>query len=117
MASKLLERQFEFMQMLPRLIDYAHKLGYQVTIGDAYRDPRVFGAHGQSSNTPVAYGSHKSCHKLRLAIDLNLFKDGKMLTRSEDHEPLGLYWESLGGSWGGRFGDGNHYSLSWEGSK
>jgi len=30
---------------------------------------------------------------------------------------LGLYWESIGGSWGGRFGDGNHFSLEHEGRR
>ncbi len=49
----------------------------------------------------------------RLAIDLNLFRDGRYLETTEDHAPLGLFWESLGGTWGGRFRDpdGNHYSL------
>ena len=30
---------------------------------------------------------------------------------------LGEYWESIGGSWGGRFNDGNHYSLEHNGVK
>jgi len=30
---------------------------------------------------------------------------------------LGEYWESIGGSWGGRFGDGNHYSLKYKGRR
>ena len=56
-----------------------------------------------------------SLHYIRLAIDLNLFEAGKYLRSSKDHAVLGLYWESLGGSWGGRFGDGNHYSLEHKG--
>ena len=50
-------------------------------------------------------------------IDLNLFRGGKMLTTTEDHRPLGEWWESHGGAWGGRFADGNHYSLEHEGLK
>ena len=27
------------------------------------------------------------------------------------HGEVGEFWESLGGSWGGQFNDGNHYSI------
>lgn len=91
--------QARFAHMAALLILHAEQLGYEVTLGDAYRDPR----------TP--YGSSNSNHRVRLAIDLNLFKDGIYLTETKDHEPLGEYWESIGGSWGGRFDDGNHYEL------
>lgn len=30
---------------------------------------------------------------------------------------IGEYWESIGGAWGGRFNDGNHYSLGHGGRK
>jgi len=30
---------------------------------------------------------------------------------------LGEYWEGMGGSWGGRFSDGNHFSLTHNGVK
>lgn len=91
------DQQREFARMVPRLIDKAHELGFEVTLGDAYRDPRC------------PYGSKSSRHKSRLAIDLNLFREGRYLTETRDHEPLGLWWESVGGIWGGRFEDGNHY--------
>jgi len=57
----------------------------------------------------LLYGDFKGKTK-RLAIDLNLFKDGEYLTDTEDHRFLGEFWESLGGTWGGRWDDGNHYS-------
>ena len=109
----LLSKQSQFARMVPRLIDKAFELGYEVTLGDAYRDPRLFGAVGVKQG----YGHSKSCHKLRLAIDLNLFRNGKFLSSSEDHRALGEWWESQGGTWGGRFNDGNHYSLEYEGMK
>ena len=99
--------------MVARLIDKAFELGYEVTLGDAYRDPRLHGGIG----VKMGYGHPKSCHKLRLAIDLNLFKNGKFLTTTEDHRQLGEWWESIGGTWGGRFNDANHYSLEHEGMK
>lgn len=99
--------------MVARLIDQATAMGYEITLGDAYRDPRVFGAIGQRQG----YGHPKSAHKHRLAIDLNLFRGGQFLSSSEDHRPLGEWWEAQGGTWGGRFDDGNHYSLEHEGVK
>ncbi len=107
----LRNKQVEFSRMVSRLISKAFELGYEVTLGDAYRDPRLHGEVG----TKMGYGHSRSCHKLRLAIDLNLFKDGKFLTTTEGHRELGEWWESIGGTWGGRFDDANHYSLAHEG--
>ena len=107
------DKQEKFSQMVAHLILHAANIGYGVTLGDAYRDPRVFGEVG----TKKGYGRSQSNHKVRLAIDLNLFKDGRYLTETEDHQPLGEYWESIGGSWGGRFNDGNHYSLEYNGRR
>ena len=109
----LREKQSKFARMVADLIVRAHELGYEVTLGDAYRDPRLHGGIGVKKG----YGHSKSCHKLRLAIDLNLFKDGQFLQTSDDHKPLGEWWEAQGGTWGGRFHDGNHYSLEHEGMK
>lgn len=93
-------QQAEFARAVPRLIDKAFSLGFEVTLGDAYRDPRC------------PYGSKTSKHRCRLAIDLNLFKDGKYLKETEDHALLGEWWESIGGIWGGHWDDGNHYEWS-----
>ena len=98
----LRKKQSEFVHMVSLLIAYAYQNGYELTFGDAW-----------------AKDGHKinSQHYIRLAIDLNLFRDGKWLSKTEDHAELGEFWEMIGGSWGGRFGDGNHYSLEHEGRK
>ena len=57
----LRERQSEFAALVPRLIDKAIELGYQVTLGDAFRDWRVHGSIG----TKMGYGHSKSVHKVR----------------------------------------------------
>lgn len=101
----LRQKQSKFCKMIALLILHAEALGYELTFGDAYRDPRV------------TYGHKKSLHRKRLATDLNLFKKGKYLTGTESYRPLGEYWESIGGSWGGRFKDGNHFSLEHGGVK
>ena len=107
------QKQRNFTMMVSILIQYAYEQGYEMTLGDAYRDPRVHGAVGSKES----YSSSQSLHKSRLAIDLNLFRDGKYLTATEDHKPLGEFWESIGGTWGGRFNDGNHYSMEHQGRK
>lgn len=107
------EKQRKFTSMIAKLITFAYANGYELTFGDAFRDPRVHGDLG----TKLGYGAAKSVHKLRLAVDFNLFKDGKLLQTTPDHKQLGEYWESLGGAWGGRFEDGNHYSLEHDGLK
>ena len=92
-------RQFEFMRMLGLLIQRAYEYGYELTGGDLWA--REHDGHHIKG----------SFHYDRLAIDLNLFKDGKYLEETESYRPLGEYWESIGGSWGGHWDDGNHYSL------
>ena len=98
----LRQKQSRFVRMVGLLIDYAYLQGFELTFGDAY-----------------ALTGHKenSLHGKRLAIDLNLFRNGEYLTTTEAHLPLGEFWERIGGTWGGRFStpDGNHYSLEHEG--
>lgn len=107
------QKQRRLPLMHAHLIINAYALGYEMSYGDAYRDPRVFGKMGESKG----YGHPSSCHKLRLAEDFNLFRNGIWLKNTEDHRQLGEMWESMGGTWGGRFNDGNHYSLEHEGHK
>lgn len=107
------QKQRKFTEMISRLIAFAYGQGYELTFGDAYRDPRAHGQVGEKKS----YSSANSLHKERLAVDFNLFKDGKYLSRTEDYKPLGDYWESIGGTWGGKFSDGNHFSIEHGGRK
>lgn len=96
----LRQKQSKFARMAALLIQFAYEQGYEVTFGDAWAGGR--------------YGHVKgSFHYKRLAIDLNLFRAGHYLSATKSHKPLGEFWEQMGGTWGGRFGDGNHYSY-WE---
>ena len=102
------------MRLLPRLIDYAHQQGYALRGGELWRPPEQ-----AALNAKTGKGIANSLHIDKLAIDLNLFRHGKFLARSEDHKPLGEFWESLHAlcCWGGRWGDGNHYSITHGGRK
>jgi hypothetical protein len=103
------EQQSKFAHMAALLILHAIELGYEVTLGDAYRDPRLHGEFGVKKG----YGEAKSYHKQRLAIDINLYRNGVYLDKTTDHAQLGAWWKDQGGTWGGDFKtpDGNHYSL------
>ncbi len=99
-TERLRQRQSRFVRMIALLIIEADRLGFELSFGDSYAQI------GHTSN---------SLHYRRLAFDLNLFKNGKWLKSTKDHRVLGEYWESIGGSWGGRFADANHYSLKHQG--
>jgi len=109
------EKQELFMELLPHLLIFARARGYTLRGGDLFRDPRVHGDFGDRYEG--SYSKARSVHKLKLAIDLNLFKDEKYLTETADHEPLGIFWERLHPlcRWGGRWNDGNHYSIEHNG--
>lgn len=113
--SELLKRQKLFMRLLPKLLNHIHELGYECTIGDGFRDPRVFGRIGDA----IGYGHASSAHKRRLAIDIHLFRGDEYCSRTEDHAVLGEYWKSLDPlcRHGGDFldPDGSHYSIEYEG--
>lgn len=113
----LREKQSLFVRLVARLIDKATELGYELTFAEAYRTPEQSYINAQKGT-----GIANSLHTQRLAIDLNLFKDGVWLPRTEDHRELGEWWEKQSTpeyecAWGGRFRDGNHYSIAHNGRK
>lgn len=113
----LREKQSLFVRLTANLIIQASAMGYELTFGEAYRSKEE-----AARLAKAGLGIKTSLHTSRLAIDLNLFKDGKYLTLTEAHRPLGEWWEAQSNKdyeccWGGRFGDGNHYSLAYGGRK
>lgn len=83
--------------MVALLILFAYEQGYTLSFSDAF---------ARDGHKPDSF--HYRC----LAVDFNLFQDGEFLTQTEDYRELGEFWESLGGSWGGQWNDGNHYSYT-----
>lgn len=117
----LRERQSLFVKLVADLIQYAYReLGYELTFGETWRSPDE-----AKRNAEQGEGIANSLHCQRLAIDLNLFIDGKYCADSESHRPLGEYWKKLHPlcRWGGDFRDKNgnpkpdgcHYSVTHEG--
>ena len=108
------EKQQLFTVMIGRLILWADEHGFRLTFGEAYRTPEQ-----AKLNAKKGSGIVNSLHTQRLAVDFNLFINGKYETDSAKYLPLGEFWESIGGTWGGRFSrpDGNHFSLEHNGVK
>ena len=115
MTESLSQKQRRFTRLQGELIAWAFENGYELTDGDAYRDPRVHGALGEKKG----YGHKDSGHKNRLGRDYNLFINNKYCASTEDYKPLGEKWESMDNDarWGGRFADGNHFSFEHNGVK
>ena len=106
--------QNEFVKTVVRFLTWLDINGYVVTFGEAYRPPwacKVYAENGQ--------GIEDSLHTERLALDLNIFKNGNLLTSVEDLKIVGEVWEGFSTqelvfNWGGRFlrTDADHFSMS-----
>jgi len=103
----LRQKQSRFAFLISKLIHYAYLNGYEFTFACAYHVPCK--KCGEYEHSEVSF------HKQRLAFDLNLFKDGKWLSKGTEPgwQLLGKYWESLDPkcSWGGHWNDANHFSF------
>jgi len=113
----LSQKQQAFSVLVARLILHASEQGYGLTFGEAYRSPEEAARLSRTGD-----GIKNSLHIDRLAVDLNLWIDGVYQSTTDAHRPLGEWWEAQSTpeavcAWGGRFGDGNHYSVEHGGRK
>lgn len=118
-APTLHQKQTHFAHLLPLLIQQAEALGYEVTVGEAWRSEAMAKTLPTKWYADHGKGIAASLHIQRLAIDLNLFKNGKFLTKTDDYKMLGDWWVKQTTNdyictWGGNFTklpDGNHFSV------
>lgn len=109
------EARCAFSRQLARLCVWIETQGYEFAFDEVTE--RVTGKDPTSDHRPG------SLHHVGLAADLLLYKDGKYLMDTKEYEWLGVKWEMMGLEanlplrWGGRFKDGNHFSLEWQGKK
>ena len=98
---KLSQKQQVFSRNIASLIQFATSKGYGLTFGHAWRSQ-------EEQERLLKEGKTKtmaSNHLLRLAVDFNVFIDGKLCYEWDKLQPLGNYWESLhpqnrwGGDW------------------
>ena len=92
------------------LIIEINKRSFTCTFGEAFRTTEQ-----AEWNAARGIGIKDSLHCKRMAIDLNLFKDGVYCADTESWRQFGEYWESLNtlNRWGGKFSkpDGNHVEM------
>lgn len=135
----LRETQVLFARLLPSLITWCFDNGYEVVLGEVQRSDEqaeinALKFEGRTQvvelvkkdfpmlaqkilNNGKNNGIRGSLHELCCAIDLKLFFEGVYLKNTEDYRTAGEYWESLGGTWGGHFNDGGHFSIAYGGKK
>ena len=108
---RLSEQQIKFLKMVTQLLNHfipiieAMDMGIKVT---------EWNRTIEQQKQYVAEGSSKTLHSkhlIGLAVDLAIIDNGKFLRKHQIYEKMGAYWESLGGTWGGRwtFGDVYHF--------
>jgi hypothetical protein len=111
---ELREFRCVFTDNIASLIRRAKVLGFDIAIDAAKVDAGLNDGR-----------SDRSLHRLGLAADFNLYRDGVYLRDSEYHADLGKFWKQLHplNRWGGDFRDkdgnpdGNHYSMEYQGRK
>lgn len=106
----LREKQSVFLKNVAKLILWAFDNGYELTGGELLRtneQQEIYLKEGKSKTI-------NSQHLKKLAIDLNLFIDGKYQYDNEAYKPLAEYWKSLhpdnvaGYDWGW---DSQHFEM------
>lgn len=99
----IIPAQAEFLLHACYLVLHAASQGYVLTGGELERPLEMQKLYVKTGRSKTM----NSRHGHRMALDLNIFKDGKLCTRAQI-EPLGRYWEALsaknrwGGSWRGK---------------
>ena len=113
----LREARVAFSRCIAEMILVAHDLGYEMALAE--------GMDRLTEHDPTSDHMPGSLHEIGLAQDIDLYKNGLWLSKTEDHTPFGEWWEAKGVldglplAWGGRFKrpDGNHYSFAWKGKR
>ena len=97
----MVAEQSAFLLDACKLITKATELGFTVTGGELYRTTEQQEIYMKTGKTKTMASNHLK----RCAIDLNFFKDGKLVYDIPTLKPVGDYWESLNprNSWGGNW--------------
>lgn len=103
----LREKQSVFALNFAKLVQYAYSIGYEITYGEGLRtksqqylyfegfDIEKIGASLKLYKSTRRSKTMNSKHLLKLAHDINLFKNGQIQTDAEAFKPLAKYWKSL----------------------
>lgn len=84
------ERQQTFTLNVAKLILYINVKGYKCTFGETYRTTEMAQIYAKTSK-----GIQDSNHCYKLAVDLNLFKNGVYLSDAKEYKQFADYWLTL----------------------
>lgn len=109
----LRQRQSEFAKLFAEFVLWVYESGYEVAYGEAQRPEFVADIYLDKG---MSKAGRNSLHCKKLAFDIFIFKNGKLLESTEDLKAIGIKWESLNplNSWGGFFKslyDYPHFSM------
>lgn len=114
--SELRNKQHLHVSYVASLLIWGKAHGYKFTWGETLRTPEQ-----AMHNAAVGAGISHSLHLIKLAVDLNAWKDGIQCLTVEDFRELGECWKSFDPlcCWGGDFHspDADHFSITWQGVK
>jgi len=97
----LVNEQAAFLLDICKLVPYATSLGFVLTGGELERKIEMQRIYIQTGRSKTM----NSMHLKKIALDLNFFKDGKLIYDIHILKPIGTYWESLNekNRWGGNW--------------
>lgn len=108
------EKQELFAVLLGRLLLEVDRRGYASRVGEVYRPPETARIYAERGT-----GIVNSLHTLKLAVDLFLSVDGRVIWDGPPYALLGEWWNAQHelASWGGHFArrDVYHFSVSHRG--
>lgn len=121
--SDLVKKQIIFTKYLSHLLSQFYET--QIVLGEAWRSEETCELYEKEGK-----GIKNSCHRVRLAIDLIVMKNGTPSNDVSDYLPLAQYWKQLPTifpadtaivtCWGGDFktlSDPYHFSIDYNGTR
>lgn len=110
-------KQARFTYKIAKLIIWAkEELGVSLIGAELFRTPEQAALYAREGK-----GIKNSVHRKKLALDMFIFKDGKISWDKEDYLPIGTKWKSMDvdARWGGDFKnrDSVHFSFEHGGVK
>ncbi len=97
----LRENQVAFAKDSIKLYQFILENGFEFTYGETLRTPEqqaIYLKEGKSKTS-------NSRHLIKCAVDLNIFKDGSLITTKDMLQAIGDFWETLSdrNKWGGNY--------------
>lgn len=95
------QKQEYFSKMLAKFITWLYDNSCTVRMGEVWRPQEMQDLYLKTGKTRAKYSKHQD----KVAADLYIFKDGKLLQTKEELKFAAEYWKSLDADnrWGGEF--------------